>query len=156
MTHHDTDMLLRLLDGDLSAEDETDLRQRLDASPALRAELEDLHALRGLLQTTVHASSERILQPFFTDRLMRRLDPARLRRSPDEEFFGALLWLFRPVAVAGMLLILVLAAYNVMRANDYEVPPSTTEAVFGLPPVSLATAYEVHYLPGDSSNDTDD
>ena len=112
--------------------------------------------LRGLLQSAVHTTSEQALQPFFTDRLMRRLDPARLRRSPDEELFGALLWLFRPVAVAGMMLILMLAAYNVIQAYDSEVPASTTEAVLGLPPVSLATAYEVHYLPGDPSADTDD
>ena len=103
MTHPDTNLLLRLLEGDLSAEEEAALRQRLDASPALRMELEDIQAVRSLLQHTVRTSSEHALRPFFVDRLMRRLDPARLQRSPDEELFGALLGLFRPVAVAGML-----------------------------------------------------
>lgn len=138
--------LLRLLDGALAPEEEARLRQELERSPALRAELEALQALQGLLQTTVRASSERALQPFFADHLMRRLTPAPQRlaaTTPDEEFFGLLLRLFRPVAVAGLLLVLGFATYNVTVSGEYEAQTSTTEAVLGLPPVSLATAYDL-------------
>ncbi len=138
--------LLRLLDGTLPPGEETRLRDDLARSPELRAELDELKALRGLLQTTVRASSEQALKPFFADRLMRRMAPAPQRlaaTTPDEEFFGSLLRLFRPVAVAGLLLILGFATYNVTLSDEYEAEASTTEAVLGLPPVSLATAYDL-------------
>ncbi len=138
--------LLRLLEGTLTPEEQARLRQEVARSPALRAELEALKALRGLLPTTVHASSERALAPFFADRLMRRLAPAPQRLAaptPDEEFFGLLWGLFRPVAVVGLLLIFGFATYNVTLSGDYEAQASTTEAVLGLPPVTLATAYEL-------------
>ena len=136
--------LLRLMEGALPPEEEARLRQELDGAAELRAELEALQGLQSVLQNTVRASSERALQPFFADRLVRRLAPAPQRlatTTPDEEFFGLLLRLFRPVAVAGLLLILGFATYNVTVSGDYEAQASTTEAVLGLPPVSLATAY---------------
>ena len=55
--------LLRLLDGTLPPDDEARLRDDLARSPQLRAELDDLKALRGLLQTTVHAATEQALKP---------------------------------------------------------------------------------------------
>ena len=139
--------LLRLLQGALTPEEQARLRQEVARSPALRTELEALKALHSLLQTTVRASSERALEPFFADRLMRRLAPAPQRlaaTTPDEEFFGLLLGLFRPVAVACLLLILGFATYNVTLSGDYEAQASTTEAVLGLPPVTLATAYNLN------------
>ena len=139
--------LLGLLQGALTPEEEARLQQEVARSPALRTELEALKALQGLLQTTVRASSERAIEPFFADRLMRQLAPAPQRlaaTTPDEEFFGFLLRLFRPVAVAGLLLILGFATYNVTLSGDYEAQASTTEAVLGLPPVTLATAYDLN------------
>lgn len=140
--------LLRLLDGTLTPEEKTRLHDDLARSPALRAELDDLKALRSLLQTTVRASSEQALKPFFADRLIRRLAPAGTRlaaTAPDEEFFGSLLRLFRPVALAGLLLILGFALYNVTLADVYDAEPTTTEAVLGLPPMTLATAYTLNF-----------
>ena len=140
--------LLRLLDGALTPDEEARLRDDLARSPELRAELDEVKALRGLLQTTVRASTEQALKPFFADRLMRRLAPASqplAATARDEEFFGSLLHLFRPVAVAGVLLILGFAAYNVALSGEYEAQASTTEAVLGLPPVTLATAYDLDF-----------
>ncbi len=141
--HHER--LLRLLQGHLTPEEAADLRREIDRSPALQAELETLRALHGLLRTTVRADAEEALTPFFVDRLMRRLTPAPQRlakTSPEEELFSGLLRLFRPVALAGLLLILGFAAYNVTLSSAYDAAPSTTEAVLALPPVTLATAYE--------------
>lgn len=140
------DRLLRLIQGDLSAEEVAQLRAEVERSPALRAELDELRALHGLLRTTVQASADDALQPFFADRLMRRLRPAPHRlAAPDEAFFEALLAWFRPVALAGLLLLFGLITYNVTLSNEYEAEPSTTEAVLALPPVTLATAYDVDY-----------
>lgn len=143
MKHDHPDQLLRFLDGALPPEEAAAVQRALDASPALRDELATLRALRGSLRAATHADDA--LQPFFTDRLMRRLAPAPARLSESEEFFGALVRLFRPVALAGLLLVLGFAAYNVNLAEDYEAEPTTTEAVLALPPVSLATAYDVDY-----------
>ena len=138
--------LLRLLDGALAPDEETRLRDDLARSPELRAELDEVKALRSVLQTTVRASSEQALKPFFADRLMRRLAPATQRlaaTAPDEEFFGSLLRLFRPVAVAGLLLILGFATYNVTLSDAYDAQPTPTEAMLGLRPVTLTTAYNL-------------
>ena len=140
--------LLRLLDGVLAPDDEARLRDDLARSPELRAELDGMKALRGLLQATVRASSEQALKPFFADRLMRRLAPATQRlasAASDEEFFGSLLRLFRPVAVASLLLILGFATYNVTLSDAYDAQPTTTEAVLGLTPVTLTTAYNLDF-----------
>lgn len=147
MNPTDTDRLLALLDGTLAPADAEALRRRLDAEPNLRAELEALRGLRGLLRTTVRADAEVATRPFLADRVMRRLAAPVRRLSPEEELLGGLLRLFRPVAVAGLLLILALAAYNVTLATGYVAAPSTAEAVLGLPPVSLTTAYDVDYAP---------
>ncbi len=142
------DQLLRLLDGTLTPDEEAGLRDALAQSPALRAELADLKALRSVLQEAVHASSEQALKPFFADRLMRRLAPATQRLAvagPDEVLFGSLLRLFRPVAVVGVLIILGFASYNVTLSSSYDAQPTTTEAVLGLQPVTLTTAYNYDF-----------
>ncbi|MFQ5569221.1 MAG: hypothetical protein ACE5G0_06075 [Rhodothermales bacterium] len=150
MNHPTHERLLRLLQGELTPGEEAQVRQELARSSALRAELEEIRALQGLLQTTVRASTEDALRPFFADRVMRRLRPAAQRladSASEEEFFGVLLRLFRPVALAGLLIILGFAAYNVTQSDGYESQPSTTEAVLGLPPMTLATAYEFDLSP---------
>ncbi len=148
MNNDDHDRLLRLIQGEATPQEAARLQQELAHSPALRREMEELRALHGLLRTTVHASAETALKPFFADRLLRRLAPAPqrlVRRSPEEELFAGLLRLFRPLALAGVLLILGFAAYNVTLSSDYGAEPSTTEAVLALPPVTLATAYDADF-----------
>lgn len=148
MNTPDYERLLSLLQGALPPEEEARLRQKLDQSPELRAALQEVKALHGLLHTTVHTSAEHALKPFFTDRVMRQLAPSPQGLAAavqDEEFFGVLLRLFRPVALAGFLLILGFATYNVAFSDVYDVPTTTTEAVLGLPPVTLTTAYNLDF-----------
>lgn len=147
MNSQDTDLLLRWLDGALLPDERQAVDQRLAESPALRLDLEELQALQGLLRTSTQHTAEHALKPFFTDRLMRRLDGMRMkaRWSPEEELFLGLMRLFRPIAIAGLSLILVFAAYNLMLADEYGIEQSTTEAVLALPPVSIATAYDADY-----------
>ena len=141
------DRLLRFLDGTLPDEEAAQMRRALEASPALRADLEAARTLRHALRQTVRTAAVDALRPFFADRLMRRLAtaPVPLAGARDEEFFGALVRLFRPVVLAGLLVVLGFAAYNVNLAAEYDAEPSMTEAVLALPPVSLATAYDVAY-----------
>jgi len=140
--------LLQFLQGELTPEEEIRLQRELARLPALRDELAALETLQQLLRTTFQASSARALKPFFADRVMRRLASAARRLpvpSPEEEVFSLLLRLFRPVAIAGALIILGFATYNVTLAGAYDTQPSTTEAVLGLPPVTLATAYDLDF-----------
>lgn len=140
MNTPDHDRLLRLLEGALPPDEAARLRDEIARSPALRHEYETLRAMRTLLQTTTRDAAEKAVKPFLADRVMRRLAP---QSEPEEELFGALLRLFRPVALAGLLLILGLGAYNVSRADAYDAEPSATEAVLGLPPVTLSAAYDL-------------
>jgi len=141
----DTEKLTRLLNGELSHEDAAQLRAELVRSPALQAELEQLETMQHLLQMTVKTEAETALKPFFADRLMRKLAPTLRRVAPEEILVGALMRVFRPVALVGLLVILLLSGYNLTRSGSYEAGQTTTEAVLGLPPVALATAYELDF-----------
>jgi hypothetical protein len=124
------------------------VQRDLEHSPELRATLHEIKALHGLLQSTVDASAQHALKPFFTDRVMRRLTPIPQKltaASQDEEFFAFLLRLFRPVALAGILLILGFATYNVAFSDAYVAETTATEAMLGLPPVTLTTAYTLDF-----------
>ena len=84
------------------------------------------------------------MQPFLTDRVMRRI--TKLSR-PDEQLFTALLHVFRPVAIASLLLILIFVSYNSTVSRTYDVPPTTTEVVFGLQPLNLTAAFTADLDP---------
>ncbi|GIV62154.1 hypothetical protein GQ464_016835 [Rhodocaloribacter litoris] len=141
MNKHDAEQLLRWLDGAMTPEEAAAWERRMAASPGLRARAEEMRQLRQTLQASVGAGAAQVLKPFFTDRLMRRLQPVA-SRSREEAFAAALATLFRPVLVASLALIMVLAAYNLtFRADDAEQPAA--EAVLGLPPVTLTAAYEL-------------
>jgi len=148
MKHKNFNQILGFLNGELSPEENKIFRNRLEESPALRAEVEELRALQTTLRDTLDTHSEEALRPFFTDRLMRRVNAIRTTTyvfSSEEEFFRNLTRLFKPIAVASLVIILSLAAYNFTISNAYEVAPSPTEAVLGLPPVDLATAYDLDF-----------
>ncbi len=144
MKHEDTEQMLRWLEGRMTPEEARRWERRVAASPELRARADEWRALRNVLRTTVRESSEAALRPFFTDRLMRRLRPPAAARA--EAFAASLAALFRPVALAGLLVIAILVGYNV-ASYAYEAEPSATEAVLGLPPVTVATAFDAAYDP---------
>ncbi|GIV61966.1 MAG: hypothetical protein KatS3mg044_0832 [Rhodothermaceae bacterium] len=141
MTKHDTEQMLRWLEGAMTPDERADWERRLAASPALRQDCERLRALRDTLRATVREDAREALRPFFTDRLMKRLQPPAPPRR-DDIFAEALAALFRPVLVASMALILLLAAYNVTHGVE-DAERSPAEAVLGLPPVTLTSAYEL-------------
>ena len=144
MKHPNHERLLWLLQNDMPPEEEAGLRQEVAHSPSLRAELEEMQRLQNLLQTTVTTSSKHALRPFFTDRVMRRLVRTETATTrPEEELFSSLLRLFRPVALAGLVMILGLITYNMTRSDIYDAQPSPTEAMLGLHPSTLATAYNL-------------
>jgi anti-sigma factor RsiW len=123
-------LLQRALDGVLTAEEEQRLAILLEEFPALRLELERARQLRAL----VKESREDSFGPFFGSRVM-----SRIRSSAGKESFTqALAWLFRRVAVAAVVLIVALTAYNISIQQALGNHRSPLEAALGLPPVTVS------------------
>ncbi len=135
------EQLLRLMDDTLTPTEETTLRREIQACPALRAELDELSSLRSLLTETVSADAETALRPFFSERLIRRLRP--VEPVAEADLVSLLATLFRPIAVASLIIIVALFTYNILTVS-YAADQSATEKVLGLPPVTLATAYDLN------------
>lgn len=104
---------------------------------------EDLvHSLRHMVESERSAS----MMSMPTERVLRAVRAAGMSPNRVEEFLEReLLSWFRPVFVAGLLVIFALAAYNVelSQKNDYE--QSTAEMVLGLQPVTVAVAYDIEF-----------
>jgi len=123
-------LLQRALDGVLTAEEKRRLAILLEESPALRLELERARQLRALIKEC----TENSFGPFFSSRVM-----SRIRSSDAEDSFAqALAWLFRRVAVAAIVLIVALTAYNISSQQALGNHRSPLEAALGLPPVTVS------------------
>lgn len=140
-----SEQLLRLANGELPPEEAAAIRQKINESPEWKQAWSETQAMQSLLQSSVQAASEHALQPFFTDRLMRRLNNMEAGQSDvHEDDLARVLWaFFRPIAVAGLVVILGLILYNTNVASEYNIDASATEAVLALPPVSLESAFEL-------------
>lgn len=104
---------------------------------------EDLvHSLRHMVESERSAS----MMSMPAERVLRAIRAAGVRTGKVEDFLEReLLSWFRPVFVAGVLIIMALAAYNIelSQGNDYE--QSATEMVLGLQPVTVAVAYDIDF-----------
>ncbi len=110
----------------------------------LDAETRRVRALGQLIQAAVEEGSERSVRPFLAERVLRRLEPSA---ASTEVFLGTLWQLFRPMGIAALFLILALAAYSSSLVDAYDVRPTTSEALLGLQPVTLTTAYATDVEP---------
>ena len=145
-----TDDLLRLLEGKMSEQEEHDLRSRLDKSAASRAELERLSGAYDWLQEGAAHSASSALKPFFTDRLMRRVNQVGAGGSREEEMAAMLAQVFRPVALASLVLAIFLVTYNIQLSRDYSVDSTTVESVLALPPVTSMSAFDLDLYAAES------
>jgi hypothetical protein len=139
----DTDSLLRYLAGEGTDSERRQLESKIDASVEAQRDLQMLKSIGMAGKIEVETT---LLRPFFVDRVQKKLAArvAGVAPAPDaiaEELFASLLPLFRRMSVAAVVLIAVLTAYNIRVSAQYEADLSAAEAVLGLPPVTLATAY---------------
>ena len=75
---------------------------------------------------------------------MRALKRITNGRS-EEVWIGELVSWFRPVFIAGLLVIVSLAIYNVnLLSADNEYQQTAAEMVLGLPPITVASAYDIN------------
>lgn len=146
MNTENNDLLLRLLEGRLSEEEQKEVKLRLEESPELRRELAEVRKLRTMMRGTVDHTAAGSLRPLFSDRVMTRLNESPAPgNAPSflEEEIGFLSRLFRPVLAVGLLFVVALALYNVNIAGGYSTGSSVTEAVLGLPTLSTIAIYDL-------------
>ncbi|MDA0684364.1 MAG: hypothetical protein O2797_02625 [Bacteroidetes bacterium] len=81
-----------------------------------------------------------------TERVMRAVKLAQAGGNRIESWLESeLLSWFKPVFVAGAIVILGLAAFNFELSQQNDFNQSTTEMVLGLQPVTVASAYDLSF-----------
>ena len=96
--------------------------------------------LRNLVQT----ERDQTMMSMPEDRVMRALKRVALGRK-EELWIGELVSWFRPVFIAGLLVIVTLAFYNVnLLSADNENQQTAAEMVLGLPPITVASPYHIN------------
>ncbi len=138
-----TDHLLRYLEGALPSNEAARLQAELKASPALQRELEELRLTQTVLQQTTAGDAAQAVKPFLADRVLRQLNAPPAAEATLDDLFANLAGLFRPVAFASLLLMLVLASYNIYLAQQYEAETTFSESLLALPPLSEEAVYDL-------------
>lgn len=118
------DLLFRFFDGELSANEREELETALQNSPELREEKKQLAAVRELIAS----GAVRKFQPFFAARVMQRIQA----ETSEEDFFESLIWMFRRVALAGALTVILLFASALLTGRA-----SSLSTLFGMPQVTI-------------------
>lgn len=141
------DIILNYLDGHLSEEERLAFEEQLSQSEALQDEVLQVRTWQQGMKATTAGMLEGAVRPFLADRVLRSLDQENATvESKTEEFFAHLSLVFRPIAIASLLLALTLAFYNYQLSSQYETEVSAAEALLALPPVSTASVYAIDYF----------
>ncbi len=123
-------LLYRSFDGSLTPEEQRRLEESLAKSKSLREEKQRIETIRR----SVASSTSHTFEPFFAERVMRRIEQ---KKSQQEPFFDALLAVFRPVVVGAVVLVIGLVSYNMIRKDRISLA-----AAFAEPEVTLEEAYD--------------
>ncbi len=100
--------------------------------------------LQVSLQGMVASESESVQHSLITNNILRAVRTTRAGViGIDELWSRALVTWFRPVIIAGILLVFLLAAYNVRQTSSESLELTTTERVLGLHPVTVASAFDL-------------
>ena len=129
-------LLHRSREEDLTPTEEERLGRLLDTRPELRAEQKELAATEALVAEAAPES----FAPFFSSRVMARL---KRQREESQAFSEQLVFLFRRLALAVLLLAASLAAYNTATSPPW-AEDSLVERVVGIPSPTLEDAYSLN------------
>jgi len=119
------DLLIRSFDSDLSRNERAELGAALQNSPELRNEKTRLESIRGIIAS----SAVRSFKPFFATRVMQRIDA---ETNDQEDFFESLIRMFRRVALASALAVILLFASALLTGRT-----SSFSTLFGMPQVTI-------------------
>jgi hypothetical protein len=126
------ELLYRSFDTDLSPEEEEQLGLALRQSEELRIEKDRIAALRD----NIASRKKQSFEPFFADRVMGKL--YNMGNKKEEDFFFEWLFaLFRPVAIAATVLIIIAIGYNIGSTGQISL-----EGALAVPEVTLGEVYD--------------
>ena len=130
-----TELLYRSFDGKLNPEELKTLEKGLSESKELRAEKQKIISLRQ----NIAGQKKNTFKPFFADRVMRKIRLSE-QKQEDERFFEFLFLIFRPIAIAAAVLIIVIAGYNISTSGEISI-----ESALAIPDVTLDDMYDSSY-----------
>ena len=107
-------LLYRSFDEALETEDKERLDRALKESEELRREKGRILAQRKTLAESSRGSS---FPPFFTERVMHRIEALDPKKNGFESFAEALLFVFRRFAIVGAVIFLLLLIYNLQTGD---------------------------------------
>jgi len=109
-----TDILYRSFDDELTAKEQEFLANALEHSEELRREHQQIVAMRRMISEKGGGQFE----PFFSARVMQRVNA--IRKSPDRaaEFFESLAYMFKRVALVGGIAVIILFSIHFIQKED--------------------------------------
>ena len=126
------DLLYRSFDADLGPQEKKLLEDALSRSDEFRKEKEMILSLRENLRIGKATS----FKPFFAERVMERIRSSK-QVDEDAQFFNSLFVLFRPITIAAVVLILIIAGYNMTSTDRFSI-----EGALGIPEVTVDDVYD--------------
>ncbi len=106
-------LLYRSLDSPLKKRQEDRLSRALAGSPELRRQRDEIIAMRQALAD----GAGRSFRPGFADRTIRRLRSGPEREDSLAALVRAYAGAFKPVAIAGLVILAVLVSYNLANRD---------------------------------------
>ena len=106
-------LLYRSLDSPLNKRQEDRLNRALAGSPELRRQRDEIIAMRQALAD----GAGRSFRPGFADRTIRRLRSGPEREDSLAALVRAYAGAFKPVAIAGLVILAVLVSYNLANRD---------------------------------------
>ena len=114
------DLLYRSFDDPLSDKEQKQLEEALAASSELGEEYERLVSLRRMISNNASAS----FAPWFTQRVMQRINTGDKSSSESEAFFSELSTMFRRVAFAAAIAAVMAVSYNLSQSDTFSLAAS--------------------------------
>lgn len=127
------DLLYRSLDGALTPEEQAQLDAAIREDDALRAERDELMKVRRLMSHR----ADPVFRPGFSHRVMQRL-AADMPTHATDLFVDSLAFMFRRVALAASVAVILLAAYNLADGDTVSLA-----ATFGISEPTLEDLHDV-------------
>lgn len=117
------ELLNRSFDSILTKVQQNELDEALQKSHELREEKESLIRLRK----RISGNAGQTFSAFFADKVMAKITSNRTE-SNEERFFESLISVFRPVAIAAAMLLVILVSYNILNNQEYSLVSSFTHS----------------------------
>lgn len=125
------DLLYRSFDSNLNPEEKKRLEEALSRSVELREEKEIITSLR----INIDRGKTTSFEPFFADRVMEKIQTSK-QVDENEQFFESLFVVFRPIAIAAAILIIIITGYNINMTGQFSI-----EGALGVQEVTIDDVY---------------